>query len=92
MQRTCRSWLTRAVEWMTRVPATLTEAQQVIQQATPATMVRGLKALALTCCPQPTGAWRNAGCCSTPNIASRRRSVRSIRSGLSRVTDEVNAF
>src|SRR5215475_11922608 len=75
-----------SLKWITRVPATLTEAQEVLAQAQPATMPLLQEGYRYAVWPRNMAVWRNAGSSSTRSIASRRPSVRSISSGSSRAT------
>ena len=74
-----------SLKWITRVPATLHEAQAVLAQTNPQTMAPLRRAIAITWCHRAMGVSRNAGCSSTPSRASRTPSAPWTSSGSSRV-------
>ena len=75
-----------SLKWITRVPATLTEAQEVLAQAQPETMASLPDGYRYTVLASHYGGVAQRWVLSPRNIASRRPSVLSISRGSSRVT------
>jgi hypothetical protein len=80
------------MRWMTRVPATLSEAQAALAQVTPPPWHRAQTAIAITSCCRPTVGLRNAGSSSIPRLARLKHSPPSPSSGASRVTKTLRPF
>ena len=81
-----------SLKWITRVPATLSEAQAILAQAHPQTMAALTKGYRYRASPRAMGAWSNAGSSSTRSIASRRPSAPSTSSWRKQSDQEVQAF